>query len=61
MTLECPECGAKLEVPANHPTRPFCSARCKLIDLGRWFSEDIRLPIQSAPADLEDEAPLDVN
>ncbi len=28
---------------------PFCSSRCKLIDLGRWLDEDIALPHEGGP------------
>ena len=37
---------------------PFCSHRCKLIDLGKWFAEEhvVTEPLQ--PADLEDYADL---
>jgi endogenous inhibitor of DNA gyrase (YacG/DUF329 family) len=39
--------------------RPFCSERCKLLDLGRWLSEDYRVPdttpVQDAPADGDDD------
>jgi endogenous inhibitor of DNA gyrase (YacG/DUF329 family) len=38
--------------PAEWPQYPFCSDRCRLIDLGRWLNEDYRLA-----ADAEDEAP----
>lgn len=35
----CPECGgAALRGPDN-PHRPFCSRRCRLLDLGEWFDE----------------------
>jgi hypothetical protein len=39
----CPRCG---EVAAwtGNPFRPFCSERCKLIDLGAWASEDYKIP-----------------
>ncbi|MGC4064629.1 MAG: DNA gyrase inhibitor YacG [Polyangiaceae bacterium] len=45
MLIICPECGTRMEVPADHVPRPFCSTRCKLIDLGRWLNEEIRLPV----------------
>ena len=39
--------------------RPFCSERCKLADLGRWLSEDYRVPgdpdAPQPPADGDDE------
>jgi endogenous inhibitor of DNA gyrase (YacG/DUF329 family) len=39
----CPICGK----PAVAEFRPFCSRRCADIDLGRWFSEDYRVPAES--------------
>lgn len=38
-TLPCPTCGAPVEWDPQSPCRPFCSERCKLIDLGAWASE----------------------
>jgi endogenous inhibitor of DNA gyrase (YacG/DUF329 family) len=49
MWIVCPECGARIEVAANHPSRPFCSSRCKLLDLGRWLNEEIRIPVTQQP------------
>lgn len=36
----CPECGATVEVVRREElrTRPFCSARCRQIDLGKWLT-----------------------
>jgi len=41
--VACPQC--KKETTWNHSNcyRPFCSERCKMIDLGQWFSEDYRI------------------
>ncbi|MGP1666658.1 MAG: DNA gyrase inhibitor YacG, partial [Rhodanobacter sp.] len=36
LTVECPTCGAPVEWKATNLNRPFCSDRCKLIDLGAW-------------------------
>ncbi|HMA94580.1 MAG TPA: DNA gyrase inhibitor YacG [Polyangiaceae bacterium] len=55
MRIKCPECGTELEVPDNHPVRPFCSTRCKLLDLGRWFNEEHRIPLQ--PSEPPPDAP----
>ena len=33
--------------------KPFCSARCKLIDLGNWMSGDYKLPSEEAPCEAE--------
>jgi uncharacterized protein len=41
----CPICGKPSELPQH---RPFCSARCRQVDLGRWLSESYRVP--GAPA-----------
>ena len=38
--------------PAN-PWSPFCSERCKLVDLGKWFGEEYRVP--AAPPQEGDE------
>jgi len=52
----CPICGKPAEDPKQ---RPFCSARCRQVDLGRWFGEVYRVPAAPEPSDGEDEAPDD--
>lgn len=39
LQLQCPICATTCEWEGNH-WRPFCSERCKLIDLGAWIDED---------------------
>jgi len=41
--MKCPRCGTETEFEGN-PHRPFCSERCRLIDLGRWLSGDYAIP-----------------
>jgi endogenous inhibitor of DNA gyrase (YacG/DUF329 family) len=41
--MRCPLCRRET-VWEDNPWRPFCSERCQLIDLGRWASEDYRIP-----------------
>ena len=41
--VNCPHCQKKATWQDN-PHRPFCSERCKLIDLGQWASESYRIP-----------------
>jgi endogenous inhibitor of DNA gyrase (YacG/DUF329 family) len=45
--MQCPIC--KKSVPDDPPlrpaTHPFCSERCKLIDLGRWLGEKYQVPV----------------
>ncbi len=37
--LQCPTCQKTIEWSEQWPDRPFCSERCKLIDLGEWAAE----------------------
>jgi endogenous inhibitor of DNA gyrase (YacG/DUF329 family) len=53
-TVACPQCGAPVAWAATSKWRPFCSERCKLIDLGDWASERYRVPVEEAP---DDDAP----
>ncbi len=53
--MKCPTCNKPVEWDDN-PFRPFCSERCKLIDLGRWVSEEYRVPGRPvAPEAVEDD------
>ncbi|MBA4749867.1 MAG: DNA gyrase inhibitor YacG [Alphaproteobacteria bacterium] len=38
----CPLC----QKPTDHAFRPFCSSRCKQVDLGRWFQEAYCIPAE---------------
>jgi len=40
----CPTCGKKETWTPENSYRPFCSDRCKLIDLGDWAGEKHRVP-----------------
>jgi len=48
--VKCPTCRRQIDW-ANSPYRPFCSERCRLIDLGAWLSEQRAIPGDSAPMD----------
>jgi uncharacterized protein len=41
--VKCPTCQRELDWE-NAPFRPFCSERCRLIDLGAWLSEQRAIP-----------------
>lgn len=41
--VTCPTCGKEMEWDINNRFRPFCSERCKLIDLGKWANEEYRV------------------
>ena len=47
--VPCPTCGRNVRFDASSPFRPFCSERCRLIDLGAWASENYRIPEQTPP------------
>ncbi len=42
MKIKCPTCRKKTEW-VNNPYRPFCSEKCKLIDLGAWASGEYKI------------------
>jgi len=42
--VKCPICRKSVAWKGN-PHRPFCSERCKLVDLGHWLSEDYRISV----------------
>lgn len=54
-TVACPTCRAKSEFSSKNQWRPFCTERCKLIDLGAWANEEYRVAGKSA---LEDDSLL---
>jgi endogenous inhibitor of DNA gyrase (YacG/DUF329 family) len=54
--VNCPTCNQGVKWTATNTNRPFCSERCKLIDLGSWAAEDHRIPTATAP-DFEDSDP----
>ena len=48
--ITCPICKTVLEnAPDDHEARPFCSARCKLVDLGNWLNDSYRIPTSERP------------
>ncbi len=50
MRIVCPTCKRVIEdAPDDFGPRPFCSPRCKLVDLGNWLNEAYRI---SDPADV---------
>jgi len=41
--VPCPRCGQPAAFSRENKWRPFCSERCKMIDLGQWASEGYRV------------------
>ena len=52
--VRCPQCGGESLWSAENKYRPFCSERCKLIDLGAWASESSRVPVQETTDPLSE-------
>jgi len=51
-TVRCPIC--KKPVPMDSPQMPFCSDRCRIIDLGNWASEKYSIPVADRSNELEE-------
>jgi len=64
VTRTCPTCGKPVAAAGQSPAHPFCSDRCRLIDLGRWLGEEYRIPagrpgdgaVGGPPTNPEDES-----
>jgi endogenous inhibitor of DNA gyrase (YacG/DUF329 family) len=41
-------------VTPDSPFRPFCSARCRQVDLGRWLAGDYAIPVKPDDQDGDD-------
>ncbi len=44
MPRTCPSCKKPVAPREENPAFPFCSDRCKLLDLGKWLGEEYRIP-----------------
>ncbi len=51
----CPVCRKITRYHAENPHRPFCSERCRMIDLGQWFEGDYRVAGEHADPEPPDE------
>ena len=52
-TVDCPTCGKAVAWTPDSADRPFCSERCRLIDLGEWASEGYRIPDRTPAVDAD--------
>jgi len=57
MTLKCPIC--KKDVKLGEANFPFCSERCRLIDLGNWSTEKYRISSPANPQMDEEDPDID--
>ena len=56
-TARCPQCRQVSSLETSNRFRPFCSERCKLLDLGEWFAEKHSIPVVESDSDTEDAVP----
>ncbi|MCB0348614.1 MAG: DNA gyrase inhibitor YacG [Bdellovibrionales bacterium] len=49
--VKCPHCKTMHTYDLESSFRPFCSERCKLLDLGAWAEMSYRIPTNEAPSD----------
>lgn len=52
--VACPHCKNAAEFSPNNAFRPFCSERCKMVDLGLWASEQYAIPVELKPEDIDE-------
>ena len=57
LLVDCPACARKTEYSPTNRWRPFCSERCKRIDLGAWASEEYRVAVKSSDEDPDARSP----
>ena len=48
---KCPICDGAVKPRAENASYPFCTARCKMIDLGKWMNEEYRVPVEELEED----------
>jgi endogenous inhibitor of DNA gyrase (YacG/DUF329 family) len=52
--VSCPSCKTLSDFSPDNPYRPFCSERCKMVDLGDWANETYRIPDKMTPIDSDE-------
>lgn len=53
LIVRCPHCETSFEYYQSL-FRPFCSEKCKMIDLGHWFKESYRVPLKVTEQNLDE-------
>lgn len=54
LLIACPHCAKEIVWDTANKFRPFCSERCKLIDLGKWANEEYRVEQKAEPESFDD-------
>jgi endogenous inhibitor of DNA gyrase (YacG/DUF329 family) len=55
----CPSCDRPAAPREANAAFPFCSPRCKLVDLGKWLNEEYRVPVESPPGDGDESTSIE--
>jgi endogenous inhibitor of DNA gyrase (YacG/DUF329 family) len=58
--IRCPICEKRFD-PGQSPAMPFCSERCRQIDLGRWLREAYSVPVERNPDEAESDQVREVD
>ena len=53
-TVNCPRCSTAVAWVADNHFKPFCSERCKMVDLGAWANEEYRVAAVEQEDEVED-------
>ena len=54
--VSCPQCNQGIEYSLSNTFRPFCSERCRMIDLGQWANEGYKIPVEINLEDLNEDS-----
>jgi len=52
--VRCPQCGGFSPYSPDNRWRPFCTERCKLIDLGQWATDAYSIPVEEPDSGMTD-------
>lgn len=58
MSAKCPTCQKPALARQQNPSFPFCSPRCRAVDLGKWLGEEYRVADQHPELDEDGEQPV---
>jgi endogenous inhibitor of DNA gyrase (YacG/DUF329 family) len=50
----CPICKKPAAPRSENPSFPFCSPRCRTVDLGKWLNEEYRVPVEEESDEVQD-------
>lgn len=54
--VNCPQCNKSIQYSLSNIFRPFCSERCRMIDLGQWADEGYKISVANNQEDLNEDS-----